>query len=562
VPVRRYSDPKGLCGLSFIGTQLLASLALVACGSSDSPEPGATRPLLVFDTPLAEAVERNAVAEEARPPAEKAQPPVTTQETGSPQNKSWDQLGGYDSQLQSQVESAVQEGIQKAKTHGKLQGKDCAVSVVVLDLEKRSRLVALGSTRLKRPASNQKILTVLAALTALGPAGSFDTKVEIQGEVKGGVLQGQLILRAGGDPVYERDQENAMPAWAESLGELLLDAGIHKVEGDLVLDTGTYPSPGPGPAWPSANEHWQEYCALAGGFSANGGCLSAVLEAAPGMLRVRVLPPGHGLKEDITVRKGSAGKALDVRVGVQGSRVIVGGTFPSGIPRWSSRFAHPDPVALFGGSLIMTLGLQGFEITGQSRVQAQAPPGTALGWVSRPIAGQLEAILQDSNNSVTDQVFLTLGARAGDGSRAGSLDAVRKALGSLGLDGSSLVMVDGSGLSRDNQVTTRLLAGSMGALREHDPRAFELFLQGLPLAGSSGSLSKRMRSGPAFKTVRAKTGFIGGTSGLSGVVLEEGRARLAFSILVEYPRKAGLNTRAWKPMQDRIAQLLAAWVVK
>ena len=71
-----------------------------------------------------------------------------------------------------------------------------------------------------------------------------------------------------------------------------------------------------------------------------------------------------------------------------------------------------------------------------------------------------------------------------------------------------------------------------------------------------------MRSGPAFKTVRAKTGFIGGTSGLSGVVLEEGRARLAFSILVEYPRKAGLNTRAWKPMQDRIAQLLAAWVVK
>ena len=562
VPVRRYSDPKGLCALSFIGIQLLVSLALVACGTSDTPESAANGTLLVFDTPVPGAVVEDAVVVVAQPPPGRAQSPETRKNTGSAQNKSWDQLGGYDSQLQSQVESVVQEGIQNAKTHGKLKGKDCAVSVVVLDLKERSRLVALGSTRLKRPASNQKILTVLAALTALGPAGSFDTKVEIQGEVKGGILRGQLILRAGGDPVYDRAQENAMPEWAESIRKLLLDAGIHKVEGDLVLDTGTYAAPGPGPAWPSANEHWQEYCALSGGFSANGGCLSAVLEAAPGMLRVRVLPPGHGLKEEITVRKGPAGKALDVRVGVQGPRVIVGGTIPSGIPRWSSRFAHPDPVALFGGSLIMTLGLQGFEITGQPRVQAQAAPGTALGWVSRPIAGQLEAILQDSNNSVADQVFLTLGARAGDGSRAGSLKAVREALDSLGLNGSSLVMVDGSGLSRDNQVTTRLLAGSMGALREHDPRAFGLFLHGLPLAGSSGSLSKRMRSGPAFKAVRAKTGFIGGTSGLSGIVLEEGRARLAFSILVEYPRKAGLNTRAWKPMQDRIAQLLAAWVVK
>jgi D-alanyl-D-alanine carboxypeptidase len=56
--------------------------------------------------------------------------------------------------------------------------------------------------------------------------------------------------------------------------------------------------------------------------------------------------------------------------------------------------------------------------------------------------------------------------------------------------------------------------------------------------------------------VRAKTGFIGGTSSLSGVVEAlDGRAYV-FSILVDYPRFDGLNTAVWKPMQDEICELL------
>ena len=57
--------------------------------------------------------------------------------------------------------------------------------------------------------------------------------------------------------------------------------------------------------------------------------------------------------------------------------------------------------------------------------------------------------------------------------------------------------------------------------------------------------------------VRAKTGFIGGTSALSGLIEDGGGKSLAFSILVEYPVFEGLNTSVWKPMQDRICRILA-----
>jgi len=61
-----------------------------------------------------------------------------------------------------------------------------------------------------------------------------------------------------------------------------------------------------------------------------------------------------------------------------------------------------------------------------------------------------------------------------------------------------------------------------------------------------------MRGTSAAGHVLAKTGFIGGTSALSGLAQGQGGRHFIFSILVNYPAKAGLNTSVWKPMQDSI----------
>ena len=79
-----------------------------------------------------------------------------------------------------------------------------------------------------------------------------------------------------------------------------------------------------------------------------------------------------------------------------------------------------------------------------------------------------------------------------------------------------------------------------------------------PDAGEDGKLGGRMREGPARGRVRAKTGFIAGTSGLSGTLQTLGGRRMAFAILVAYPSIDGLNTHCWKPMQDEICELLVA----
>ena len=86
--------------------------------------------------------------------------------------------------------------------------------------------------------------------------------------------------------------------------------------------------------------------------------------------------------------------------------------------------------------------------------------------------------------------------------------------------------------------------------------AFLTCLDRLVRKGLEGTLDDRMKSSPARGRVQAKTGWIAGTSALSGIATALDGREQVFSILVNYPDVDGLNTSCWKPMQDEICALL------
>jgi D-alanyl-D-alanine carboxypeptidase/D-alanyl-D-alanine-endopeptidase (penicillin-binding protein 4) len=91
-----------------------------------------------------------------------------------------------------------------------------------------------------------------------------------------------------------------------------------------------------------------------------------------------------------------------------------------------------------------------------------------------------------------------------------------------------------------------------------DPASARSYLDSLAVSGAEGTLSTRMRQGPAAGRVRAKTGFINGVSALSGFVQREDGRTFVFSVLVNYPHVDGLNSKCFKPMQDELCELLAS----
>lgn len=99
----------------------------------------------------------------------------------------------------------------------------------------QSGVALLADNQGKTPlpaASLTKVATSLAALETWGPQYQFDTLVTTDGIVQNGVLQGNLIIQGGGDPMFVTEE-------AIALGVALNQIGIRQVTGDLVI-TGNF----------------------------------------------------------------------------------------------------------------------------------------------------------------------------------------------------------------------------------------------------------------------------------------------------------------------------------
>ncbi len=109
----------------------------------------------------------------------------------------------------------------------RLTGAD--VGYVLLDLESGARLAGRNDHRLFIPASTAKVPATVAALHILGADYRFQTRLLAMGEIKGGVLVGDLYLKGGGDPLLQ-------PQDLMDLAGRLRDSGVKSVAGRFYYD--------------------------------------------------------------------------------------------------------------------------------------------------------------------------------------------------------------------------------------------------------------------------------------------------------------------------------------
>jgi D-alanyl-D-alanine carboxypeptidase/D-alanyl-D-alanine-endopeptidase (penicillin-binding protein 4) len=119
--------------------------------------------------------------------------------------------------------------------------------------------------------------------------------------------------------------------------------------------------------------------------------------------------------------------------------------------------------------------------------------------------------------------------------------------------GASAHLVDGSGLSHSNTAAPHSLVRYLVKERS-EPEGSALF-GSLPIAGESGTLAQRMRSGAAHRHCRGKTGTLRGVSTLSGYCHSKSGHLLFFSILMN----GQSSTSRAQGIQDRMVQAIASY---
>jgi D-alanyl-D-alanine carboxypeptidase/D-alanyl-D-alanine-endopeptidase (penicillin-binding protein 4) len=140
----------------------------------------------------------------------------------------------------------------------------------------------------------------------------------------------------------------------------------------------------------------------------------------------------------------------------------------------------------------------------------------------------IEYMLVVSDNSLAEAISRLVSLDVGlNGSFSSLTQAYQRALRETGLDLSGLVVEDGSGLSRYNQIAPETV-NELLKLIDAGYGDFELIRQGMPVAGTPGSLSYRFED--AVGKVAAKTGWIRTGYSLAGFLEPDSENKLIFTV--------------------------------
>jgi len=424
--------------------------------------------------------------------------------------------------LQAQVESALRSA----------QIGQTTVGIVAIDLDTGSPLVEIEGDRQMIPASNMKLVTTAAALEMLGPDFTFRTRLQwipTQRFTQSGAPAPEhptLLVVGDGDPAFGDSKTLALHEMeVEQLLDLWVAAARKTGEdhfGELVIDDRVFDRQWVHPTWDKDELHrW--WSAPVAGLNFHDNCLDVYPSPTrPGEApRIIIRPEAPFLT---TINRATTGNSttFDLLRAPGTNRI----TFRGLVKHRSRSPFHVtmhDPPMLFAQFLQHRLKSEGIQVDRVRRIgdREALPEATDLHIIQTTLPVVLKRCNTDSQNLFAEALVKRMGRHftGMPGSWENGRAAVRNALVKLlGARASSVNMADGSGLSRDNRVTPRILAQLLATVAEDD-EAGPIFKESLSFADHDtqrGTLDRRNFDTPRHAAVYAKTGYIRGVSALSG----------------------------------------------
>jgi D-alanyl-D-alanine carboxypeptidase/D-alanyl-D-alanine-endopeptidase (penicillin-binding protein 4) len=210
----------------------------------------------------------------------------------------------------------------------------------------------------------------------------------------------------------------------------------------------------------------------------------------------------------------------------------VSGKIPPNKTNFEVEAALPDPALMCAEKLFTSLSKLGIKCnpkTIESNYKLSDSVITKQ-LLYTHLSPTLDKIVYHTNLHSNNLYCETLLRSIGKGSMYAGIDIVSNYWQKKGLDVSELFMVDGSGLSRANTVTTNFQASLLSKIH-NDSILFKTFNNSLPVAGKSGSMSNIGKGKLIENNMRAKTGYINRARGYCGYVRSKSGKDLAFSVL-------------------------------
>ena len=415
---------------------------------------------------------------------------------------------------------------------------EAAVSAFVQRIGTTEPLLAFNADVPRNPASVIKLVTTFAALEALGPTYRWRTEAYVDGRIEGGTLTGDLLLKGYGDPYLVTER-----LWL--LQRDLRNRGLRVIDGDLVIDN-TWFAREELDAGAFDGQEYRAYNALPDALLLNFQAVNFTFRPDPARGRVQILSDPElanmEIRNNMRLIRGGCnasknGISMVVGKGMARPRVTFSGALASQCPEYQLLRSVLDGPAYAYGAFRGLWEEQGGRLTGVLR-QGQVPAGKSplVTFESPPLAEVIRYVNKFSNNVMTRQIFLTLGAEkfGPPGTLEKGRQATVAALASRSVSLPELQLGNGAGLSRD----TRISAASLGRvlLAANAGRFQPEFQASLSLSGLDGTTERRFRNDPSPGDMHLKTGTLNGVAAIAGYVHSQSGADYVVVMVVNHAR--------------------------
>ena len=379
-------------------------------------------------------------------------------------------------------------------------------------------------------ASTQKLFTSVAAFDLLGSAYRYKTIVGYNGKIEEGVLTGNLQINGYGDPTlgswrWNNTKEEVV---LKKIAGALQKLAIKKISGNILLNDSAFslqPLPG-GWIWDDIGNYYG-----AGSWALNWhenqydlylkpgkkeGDMTSVVKTEPNLLAAEIV---NQIK---TGGKGSGDNGY-IYLPPYSLNGFTDGSIPQGNESFVISGSIPNGPLLFLSELQELLQQQKIAVTGTYRTYAQNANKEQWPAMQQELITLLSPSLDSINywflrksiNLYGEALIKTMAwEKGGLGSTEKGVELVRNFWSEHGIDKSAVHIIDGSGLSPQNRVTTH---AEVNVLEYAKTRPwYPAFYNALP----------------EYNDMKMKSGSIGGARAFAGYHTAKDGRQYVFSIIV------------------------------
>lgn len=407
------------------------------------------------------------------------------------------------------------------------------ISLCVADAQTGKTLYEHHSQLGLPAASTQKLFTSGAAFELLGKDYRFKTKLGYSGNITKGVLNGNLYVTGSGDPAFgswrwkSTGDSVILKKWVQEVKK----AGITKIDGMITANESGFSHQAipDGWIWQDIGNYygagayainWREnqYDLFLRSGKAIGDSVQIVSSKPPHAVE------GKFVNELTTAAKGSGDNAYIYLGPAEDRNALLRGTIPAGEKSFSISGAYADPVTEFIFDFSFALLADSVNslspcTTGRDVYDRNKEALSNIHFFATHYSPPLDSInywfLRKSINLYGEALVKTIAReKSGFGSTEKGVELVRNFWAEHGIDKGAINIIDGSGLSPQNRVTT------------------DAEVKVLQFAGTRPWFNAFYNALPVYNGMKMKSGSIGGSRAFAGYHTAKNGKQYIFSIIV------------------------------